>query len=137
MMLLSDSGLVLSPEQFVGVSRQPSTVGGVAREGLFAHPPNHGRLVALFPMALPSAPARLRNWVGIRDGARSEGVDFIIELNGGEVARKKMLPGRWESLSVDLGPWAGKPIVLGLITDSDGPFNFDWAAWGEPRIEAK
>ena len=23
---------------------------------------------------------------------------------------------------------------VGLITDSAGPFNFDWAAWGEPRI---
>ena len=46
-----------------------------------------------------------------------------------------MLPGHWEPLTADLSPWAGKPIVLALTTDSDGPFTCDWAAWGEPRIE--
>jgi hypothetical protein len=60
-----------------------------------------------------------------------------VELNGRQVARKRMLPGRWESLAVDLAPWAGKPVVLALVTDSAGAFNYDWAAWGEPRIEAK
>jgi hypothetical protein len=136
--LLSDSGLVVaSPAPFVGLSRQPNTVGGIAREGLFAHPPDHGRLVALMPTTLPSAPATLRTWIGIRDKSRSDGVDFIVEVNGREAARKRMLPGKWESLTVDLGPWAGKPAVLALITDSDGPYTCDWAAWGEPRIEAK
>jgi hypothetical protein len=135
--LLSDSGLVLASAQYAGVSRQPNTVGGITRDGLFAHPPNHGRTVALMPMTLPPGPATLRTWVGIRDNSRSDGVDFIIEVNGREAARKRMLPGKWESLTVDLGPWAGKPVVLALMTDSDGPFTCDWAAWGEPRIEAK
>jgi hypothetical protein len=132
-----DSGQVLPSAPYAGLSRQPSTVGGVARDGLSAHPPDHGRTVALFPMTLPAAPARLRTWIGIRDGSRSDGVIFAIELNGRQIARKRMLPGRWESLTVDLGHWAGKPVVLALITDSDGPFNFDWAAWGEPTVEAK
>jgi hypothetical protein len=135
--LLSDSGIVLPSAQYAGVSRQPSTVGGVVRDGLFAHPPDHGRTVALLPMTLPSEPATLKTWVGIRDGSRSDGVQFVVELNGREAARKRMLPGKWESLTADLGPWAGKPVVLALATDSDGPFICDWAAWGEPRIEAK
>jgi hypothetical protein len=135
--LLSDSGIALASAQYAGVSGQPSTVGGVARHGLFAHPPDHGRTVALWPMTLPTDPTTLKTWVGIRDNSRSDGVQFIVEVNGYELARKRMLPGKWESLTVDLGPWAGKPAVLALITDSDGPFICDWAAWGEPRIEAK
>ena len=107
------------------------------RDGLFVHPPDHGRTIMLFPMTLPASPARLRTWVGIRDPSDSDGVGFVVEVNGQEAARKRMVPGQWEPLTVDLAPWAGKSIVLDLVTDSEGPYNCDWAAWGEPRIEAK
>ncbi len=120
---------------FVGVQRGQVTVGGLARKGLIAHPPDHGRTLALFPMKLPAAPTRFTSLVGIRDNTCSEGVLFIVEVNGREVARRRMMPGQWEPLSVDLAPWAGKPVVLGLVTDSDGSFHCDWAAWGEPRID--
>jgi hypothetical protein len=107
----------------------------VARDGLFVHPPDHGRTILMFPMALPAGPAKFRTWVGIRDGSRSDGVGFIVEVNGREVARRRMLPGRWEPLTADLAPWAGSPIALALVTDSEGPFTCDWAAWGEPTID--
>ena len=87
--------------------------------------------------ALPAEPATLKTWIGIRDNARCDGVDFIVEVNGRELARKRMLPGRWEPLNLNLAPWRGSAVVLALITDSDGPYTCDWAAWGEPRIEAK
>lgn len=136
LLLISDSGQeVSSAARFVGVSRQRNTVGGVARDGLFAHPPDHGRAIALVPMRLPATPARFNAQVGVRDNACSDGVIFLVEINGTEVARRRMMPGKWEPLSVDLAPWAGKPVVLALVTDSDGPFTCDWAAWGEPRIE--
>ena len=51
------------------------------------------------------------------------------------IGYRHMLPGKWEEITADLAPWAGKPIVLSLGTDSEGPFNFDWAIWGEPRVE--
>ncbi|NCQ32559.1 MAG: hypothetical protein GW802_34995, partial [Armatimonadetes bacterium] len=44
------------------------------------------------------------------------------------------LPGEWSELAVDLSPWAGKPVVLSLVTDSEGPYSFDWAIWGEVRV---
>ena len=135
--LVSDSGQVLSSAQHAGISRQANVVGGLRREGLFAHPPDHGRTIGLFPVTLPSVPAKLETWIGIRDQSTSDGVIFIIQVNGRELARRKMIPGRWERLSLDLGPWAGKSAVLALITDSDGPYTCDWAAWGEPQILAK
>ena len=48
-----------------------------------------------------------------------------------------MLPGHWEPLTADLSPWAAVPVVVSLVTDSVGPYNFDWAHWAEPTIEAK
>lgn len=136
-LFVSESGVVLQKPPHGAASRQTNTVGGVPRDGLFVHPPDHGRTIVLSPMTLPAAPARLRIWVGIRDPSDSDGVGFVVEVNGQEAARKRMLPGQWEAISVDLTPWAGKPIVLALVTDSEGPYNCDWAAWGEPRIEAK
>ncbi|HUT89678.1 MAG TPA: DUF6259 domain-containing protein [Thermoguttaceae bacterium] len=133
---LGDAGLAIEPEPFVGVHPGRAAVGGVERDGLGAHPPNQGRTIAHLPMTLHRAPAVFRSWIGVRDGSQSTGVLFIVEVNGQELAQRRMLPGKWESIEVDLSRWAGQPVVLSLVTDSDGPFSFDWAHWGEPRIEA-
>jgi len=45
-------------------------------------------------------------------------------------------PRGWEEAVVDLSPWAGQTVLLGLITDSDGANICDWAHWGEPTLEA-
>jgi hypothetical protein len=46
-----------------------------------------------------------------------------------------MMPGTpWHEMSADLSPWAGKVVVLSLITDSAGAFGSDWARWGEPQL---
>jgi hypothetical protein len=121
---------------FVGVHAAESVVGGVARGGLFAHPPDFGGTMAAIPMRLPAEPAVFESFVGIRDGADSSGVIFRVEVNGRAVAERRMLPGNWERLEADLSAWKGEPVVLALITDSDGSYTCDWAQWGEPRIVA-
>jgi hypothetical protein len=99
-----------------------------------AHPPNTGRTVALYLLTLPSQPVHLRSFVGLRDGSRSEGIDVSIEVNGRSCSTKHIVPGNWHELDVDLSPWAGQPVALGLVTGSAGPFNYDWTAWGEPKL---
>lgn len=134
--LMNDSDERIENARYAGVTPSQGVVGGVRRPGLRAHPPDHGRTLALFPMFLPQQPARLHSFIGICEGSQSTGVVFLIQVNGQTVASRTMLPGRWEELDADLAPWAGKPCLVGLVTDSDGPFNFDWAVWGEPRINA-
>ena len=119
---------------FVNVHGASAAVGGVVRSGLSAHPPNQGKTIAHLPFELPAEPAILKTWIGIRDGSESTGVVFTIELNGRQIAQRRMLPGRWGQVEADLSSWKGQPIVLSLITDSDGPYSFDWAHWGEPRL---
>jgi hypothetical protein len=134
--ILEDGEVVSSAPQATA-RRESNRVDGQIREGLFFHPPNHGRTVALWTMTLPSQAAQFRAQVGVRDRSRSSGVLFLVEVNGKEVVQKKVLPGKWILVAVDLGPWAGQPIVLSLAVDSLGPFDCDWAAWGEPRIELR
>lgn len=114
----------------------PRACDGVTRKAFFAHPPPNGTTTLHFPILLPADPARLHTHIGIADGSKSKGVIFVAEVNGRELARASLTPGAWREISADLAPWAGKPIVLSLITDSDGSYEFDWALWGEPRIMA-
>jgi hypothetical protein len=133
---LSDSGEALTNPQFAGAVAGPGAVGGVERPGLNVHPPDHGLTVVDYPLRLPAQAARFHCYVGLRDGSKSDGCGFRVAVNGKPVGYRHMLPGRWEEITADLSPWAGKPIVLSLVTDSEGPFNFDWAIWGEPRLTA-
>lgn len=134
---VSASGETLKSPQHATAANGTSVVGGIGRDGIFAHPPDHGATMVFVPFELPRDPAEFHAYVGLRDGAKSEGVTFIVEANGAEIARARMLPGAWRELSCDLAPWAGRPCVLTLITDSDGSFNCDWAAWGEPVVRGK
>ena len=132
-----NSGILLEAPQFAAATPGEGTVGGVKRLGLFTHPPDQGRTIVDYAMTLPALPAEFHTFIGIRDGSKSEGVDFIVEANGVELARETRLPGAWREVTCDLSPWAGKPIVLSLIADADGSFGFDWAHWGEPTIRLK
>jgi hypothetical protein len=131
-----DSGNVVDSAIYAGVTPGVNSVGGLRRNGLFAHPPNNGRTMATYLFTLPADSARFVTHVGLRDGSKSEGVEVSVEINGSPCARRMIRPGGWEMLDVDLARWASQPIVLSLITDSAGSFNYDWTAWGEPGIVA-
>jgi hypothetical protein len=136
--MLSDrSGRRLVPHSFVGAREAESTVGGVTRGGLFAHPPDHGQTQIHWPLHLPDRPTRFHCWIGIRDGAQSTGVQFRVEVNGGLLWQRRLLPGSWQPVTVDLTAWRGQPVVLSLVANSDGSYRCDWAHWGDPRIEAQ
>ncbi len=130
-------GRALTSPQYAGVGAEEGTVGGVKRWGLATHPPNQGQTIAAYPMVLPAEAAEFHCFVGLQDGSKSKGVYFIVEANGTEVAREFVMPGPWKEFTADLSPWAGKSVILSLVTDSAGTFEFDWARWGEPVVRAK
>jgi hypothetical protein len=126
--------MLLKTPLYAGASPGDLIVGGSKKFGLNTHPPDHGVTVVDYPMVLPVAPARLTCLVGLRDGSKSDGCGFILRVNGKQVAYEHKLPGSWTEMSADLTPWAGKPVVISLVTDSEGSFAFDWGAWGEPKV---
>jgi hypothetical protein len=131
------NGIVNEPSNLPALIAGENSVGGVKRPGLFAHPPNQGRVEILIPLTLPDTPTVFHAWAGLRDGAeKSTGVVFRAEANGVELAQVKALAGPWQELRADLASWAGKTVVLSLITDANGDYVCDWACWGEPGIAA-
>jgi hypothetical protein len=113
-------------------------VGNETRRALHEHPPNQGRTLVDYCLRLPAEPLALRASVGVRDGSKSTGVAFEVEVNGRRLFRREALPGRpWQPVELDLSRWAGRDVVLTLVTDSMGSFAFDWAVWAEPRLEAR
>lgn len=133
---ISDTGRVLDSPKNAVVEPGKNTVSKRALDGLFAHPPNHGRTQIDIPLTLPTSPAELHTFAGIRDGAKSDGAIFAIQANGADLFRESIEPGAWREIVCDLKPYTGKPAVIALITDSDGSHSSDWACWGEPIIRA-
>jgi len=131
----SHQGTALHGPQFASGEVGSNTVGGVEKHGFFAHPPDRGQTRLEFPLALPEEPVEFRADVGLRDGSKSDGCLFIVEVTGQEVARKLVVPGKWHEVNADLAPWAGKTVVLSLVSDAVDTYYFDWACWGEPRLE--
>ena len=134
---LSRAGMQLDSPRFAYAGSGGGKVGGQLKVGLAVHPPDHGLTIVHWPIELPVEPAKFHTFVGLRDGSKSSGVVFSIEANGVLLAQLRVLPGQWHELTGDLTPWVDRPVVLSLITDSDGGFNYDWAVWGEPMIRAK
>jgi len=108
---------------------------GLAMRAISGHTPTRGRTHLEWGLALPEEPCRLRFHYGVRDGGES--VLFLVAVNGETLWHAPVpQPRGWEEAVVDLSPWAGQTVLLGLITDSDGANICDWAHWGEPTLEA-
>jgi len=132
------NGQALTAPDWAAAAPGVGVVGGVERRGLRVQPPDLGQTTVTYAVVLPSQPAKLHCFVGIEDGSKSTGVEFVVQVSGVERARQRMMPGLpWRELTVDLSPWAGKPTVRSLITDSAGPYGRDWARWGEPVLLPK
>jgi hypothetical protein len=131
-------GAVAAPTGFLQASVGTGVCSGVAKRGFSAHPPPHGKSYVAFLLRLPSQPVVLRGFAGIRDGAegKSNGVRFSVEVNGKEMWNRTVLPGEgWITFEVPLSQWQGQVVLLRLVGDSLGDYGWDWAHWGEVRIE--
>jgi len=110
--------------------------GGVAKKGIFAHPPwrgAKGRVVGQFAIHLndATAPALVFS-MGIRDGHGSDkGVVYRVAADGKELWSEFHSQGVWRPARVDLKALAGTATTLELAVDSLGEH---YACWGEPRI---
>lgn len=107
-------------------------------ETALANPPDRGQTFVNYLLKLPSSPLVFEAYIGIHTGSNSQGVEFIVEVLGQEKFRQVVKPNtEWQRICVDLSDYAGKTILLSLITDSFGTNYDDWAVWGEPKVLPK
>ena len=125
------------------------TIAGVHKSAIDAHPPhriipgdNIRRDTSTFgewTLSLPdtSTPLYLDFDIGLREGSEgSDGVTFIVSIEGTEIFRRLYNAQRWEHVRLDLTPYRNQRVTLRFST-APGPVGdgaWDWAMWGAPEI---
>ena len=122
--------------------RVETTISGVRKEAIDAHPPwregINGNTFGEWTFTLPDSPSiRFAFDIGLLDGAiLSDGVTFIVSVQGDEVFREHYTEQRWRRVELDLTRYRGQWVTLRLTTTPgpNGHVGQDWAYWGEPKI---
>ena len=120
--------------------RMTLTANGVTKDTISAHPPPNGQTVLQFLLSLPDTDALTFNFsMGLPDKRCSlDGVFFKVFLNGEQRFERFAFntPG-WVDAQVSLSEFAGKTVLLELVTDAVESATCDWAHWADLIIAAK
>ena len=130
------------PRQNGATFRQvDTTISGVHKAAIYAHPPHQGGSGDAFgewELSLPDSPhIRLEFDIGLWEGSEnSDGVTFIVSIQGNEIFRQHYNQQRWKHISLDLTRYRRQHIALRFTTNPgpNGNTGWDWAYWGEPKI---
>ena len=117
------------------------SISGIRKSAIDAHPPWQGISGDTFGewnLSLPDSPhIRLEFDIGLAEGSEnSDGVTFIVSVQGDESFRRHHAKQKWEHIRLDLTPYQGENVKL-RFTTNPGPkkdTGWDWARWGEPKI---
>jgi hypothetical protein len=133
--LVFRDGIELPSYGYFGGAIVQAKCDGVERRSLSLHPPTAGRSFADYLLQLPHASTKLITAIGVRDGSKSEGLAFEIQVNGCQIFRQSVrIDSGWIPVEVDLARWRGQPVLLSFVTDPEGGYQFDWAVWAKPRL---
>ena len=116
-------------------------IAGVQKPAIDAHPPWQGIIGDTFgewTLLLPDSPRiQLEFDIGLADGSEgSDGVTFIVSVQGNEIFRQHHNSQRWKHISLDMTRYRGQSVKL-RFTTTPGPkgnTGWDWARWGQPKI---
>ena len=143
---LARAGIVINgtelPLQRGGTFRHSqSTLSSVTKTSIHAHPfyqGGSGDTFGEFTFTLPDSPdIRLQFYIGLWEGSQnSDGVTFIVSVQGDEIFRQHYNQQKWQPVTVDLSPYRGELVKLRFTTTPgpNGNASWDWAVWGEPKI---
>ena len=117
------------------------SISGIRKSAIDAHPPYQGISGDAFgewTLSLPDSPRiRLEFDIGLQDSsAGSDGVTFILAVQGEAIFRRHYNKQQWEHISLDLTPYRNQRVTL-RFTTTPGPVGngaWDWAVWGNPKI---
>lgn len=115
--------------------------GGAARSALWEHPPVSGSAVIDYLVPVPPGlrGIRLRFSIGIRDGAelpKDRFIAFRVLVNGWKLWSRVKNTHPWEEFDVELPQLSSDVARIEFITDGLGDNRWNWAVWGQPKLEA-
>jgi len=124
--------------------RTEVSIAGVRKSAIDAHPPWQGISGDTFgewTLSLPDSPhIRLEFDIGLAEGSEnSDGVTFIVSVQGDEIFRQHYTEQKWEQIHLDLTTYRGADVKLRFSTNPGPKENtgWDWARWGEPKITSE
>ncbi len=142
-------------EQFgqatISASRNPAgmeikcaeaTCDGVTRGALWEHPPLSGSASVAYIVPIPSTARaiQLKFATGIRDGSELPAdrfVAFRVMVNGWKLWGAVQNARVWQTHEIKM-PQLGSDVVrIEFVTDGLGDHRWNWAVWGEPRLEGE
>jgi len=117
----------------VGKRADRSCGGAVRVNAVDVHPPAYGQTILQWVLKLPDSPLLLDLGYGVC-GKNSKGVSFQVHVDGRCIWHDDMTVCGHRTARVSLADFAGRDVVLDLVTDSMGPPDFDWAIWSRIQL---
>lgn len=119
-----------------------ATCGGRTLAALWEHPPLAGAAKISYAVPIPSdlSKLKLRFAIGIRDGAELPAdryVAFRVAVNDWKLWSAVKNSHRWDEYEVEMPELASDVARIVFITDGLGDHRWNWAVWGEPRLEGE
>ncbi|HTP97859.1 MAG TPA: DUF6259 domain-containing protein [Casimicrobiaceae bacterium] len=133
----SENELPLPGTIFGSGSVASAISAGTARQNaIFAHPPDYGRTILSWVLAIPAGDQRLSWSAALADSATcTSGVRFEVRINGlAYWTQFQPAASGWHPGALDVSGWQGKNILLQLVTDSAGDFSCDHAWWADLTV---
>ncbi len=120
----------------------PAICAGVVRQALWEHPPVSGSATVgyLVPVPIGLQGVKLKFAVGIRDGAELPNdrfVAFRVLVNGWKLWSTVKNTHAWEDHAVEMPQVSSDVARFEFVTDGLGDNRWNWAVWGEPRLEGE
>lgn len=119
-----------------------ASCGGVTRAALWEHPPLTGaaRVNYVVPIPADLGKLKLRFAIGIRDGAElptDRYVAFRVAVNDWKLWSAVKNSHRWDEYEVEMPEMSSDVLRITFITDGLGDHRWNWAVWGQPRLEGE
>ena len=114
----------------------------VARPALWEHPPVSGSASVGYLVPIPPGVRgiKLVFAIGIRDGSELPADRFIafrVLVNGWKLWSTVKNTRAWQEHSVAMPQFGSDVARVEFVTDGLGDNRWNWAVWGEPRLEGE
>ncbi len=119
-----------------------ATCAGSARPSLWEHPPVSGSASVGYLVPIPPGldQVKLKFSIGIRDGSELPADRFIafrVLVNGWKLWSTVKNSHVWEQHEIKMPQLSSDVARIEFVTDGLGDNRWNWAVWGEPRLEGE